>query len=54
MRIIFMLWALFSSLKGNLYDSLACCNIHGHCQRLCFHHEQVIGTCTNGWQHCCK
>uniref|UniRef100_A0A8C5STX9 Beta-defensin-like domain-containing protein n=1 Tax=Laticauda laticaudata TaxID=8630 RepID=A0A8C5STX9_LATLA len=26
----------------------------GHCRRFCFHHEQVIGTCTNGWQHCCK
>uniref|UniRef100_A0A8C6V9T0 Beta-defensin-like domain-containing protein n=1 Tax=Naja naja TaxID=35670 RepID=A0A8C6V9T0_NAJNA len=45
---------LFCLFKGNLYDSLVCRNIHGHCRRLCFHHEQVIGTCTNGRQHCCK
>ncbi|XP_070590926.1 beta-defensin 13-like [Erythrolamprus reginae] len=60
MRTIFMLWALFLFLcqavpaKGDLYDSLVCRNNHGRCRRICFHHEQVIGTCTNGRQRCCK
>ncbi|KAM6465788.1 beta-defensin 13-like [Liasis olivaceus] len=60
MRIIYILWALLLFLcqsvpaKGDLYDSLVCHNNHGHCRRLCFHREQIIGTCTNGRQHCCK